>query len=89
MVDLGGRPYSHLNIPFETKEIEDLNVENIPHFFESLAQASKSNIHLELLYGSNDHHKFETIIKALALALREACTIDPRMKGIPSTKGVI
>ncbi len=89
VVDIGGRPYSCLNIPLNVKEVEELSVEDISHFFESLAQSSKSNIHLELLYGTNDHHKVESIMKALALAFREACTIDHRMKDIPSTKGVI
>ncbi|MBS7625751.1 imidazoleglycerol-phosphate dehydratase, partial [Candidatus Bathyarchaeota archaeon] len=58
------------------------------HFFRSLAQSSKSNIHLTTLYGSNDHHKVEAATKALALALKDACSIEPRrLSTIPSTKG--
>ena len=89
VVDLGGRPYSYLNMPLKSKDIEELRVEDIIHFFESMSQASKSNVHLEILYGTNDHHKVEATAKALALALRKACSIDPRIKSIPSTKGVI
>jgi imidazoleglycerol-phosphate dehydratase len=89
VVDLGGRPYSRINIPLKGSEVEDLCIEDIFHFFESMAQASKSNIHLDLLYGTNEHHKVEAISKALALALKEACSIDPRIDSIPSAKGVI
>ena len=89
VVDLGGRPYSHINIPLKGSEIEDLCIEDIFHFFESMAQSSKSNIHLDVLYGTNDHHKVEAVSKALALALRDACSIDPRIDSIPSAKGVI
>ena len=89
VIDLGGRPYSLIKIPLNCKEIEDLSVEDVPHFFQSLAQASKSNIHLELLYGKNNHHKVEAIAKSLALAFREACSKDPKLSGIPSTKGVL
>ncbi len=89
VVDLGGRPHSYINIPLKGDEVEDLCIEDIFHFFESIAQASKSNIHLDVLYGTNDHHKVEAISKALALTLREACSIDPRINSIPSAKGVI
>ncbi|KON27991.1 hypothetical protein AC481_02930 [miscellaneous Crenarchaeota group archaeon SMTZ-80] len=89
VVDLGGRPHSQINIPLKGSEVEDLCIEDIFHFFESMAQASKSNIHLDVLYGTNDHHKVEAVSKALALTLREACSIDPRINSIPSAKGVI
>jgi len=89
VVDLGGRAYSHLKIQLSAKKIEDLSVEDVPHFFESFAQASKSNIHLEVLYGKNDHHKVEALAKALALALKEACSKEPRLSSVPSTKGVL
>jgi imidazoleglycerol-phosphate dehydratase len=89
-VDLGGRPYSIRNLRLMQPEIEDLKTEDIEHFFDSLAQASKANLHLTVLYGSNEHHKIEAAIKALALALREALQIDPRIGDqIPSAKGVL
>lgn len=71
-------------------QIEDLQTEDITHFFQSFAQASKANVHIHILYGNNEHHKIEAATKALALALREAVTLEPRLKGtIPSAKGVL
>jgi len=89
-VDLGGRAYSSLDLKLNQPQIEDLKTEDIEHFFNSLAQASKSNLHLAVLYGTNDHHKLEAAVKALALALREAVTLESRTGfEIPSAKGVL
>jgi imidazoleglycerol-phosphate dehydratase len=89
-VDLGGRPYIIRNLRLMQSEIEDLKTEDIEHFFDSLAQASKANLHLTVLYGSNEHHKIEAATKALALALKEALQLDPRIGDqIPSAKGVL
>jgi len=89
-VDLGGRAYSSLDLKLSQPQIEDLKTEDIRHFFDSFAQASKSNLHLTVLYGSNDHHKIEAIVKALALALRQAITLEPRIGDqVPSAKGVL
>ena len=89
-VDLGGRPYSIRNLRLMQAQIEDLKTEDIEHFFDSLAQASKANIHVTVLYGSNEHHKIEAAVKALALALRQALTVEPRIGDqVPSAKGVL
>jgi imidazoleglycerol-phosphate dehydratase len=89
-VDLGGRPYSIRNLRLMQSQIEDLKTEDIEHFFDSLAQASKANIHVTVLYGSNEHHKVEAAVKALALALRQAFTVEPRIGDrVPSAKGVL
>jgi len=89
-VDLGGRAYSILDLKLSQPQIEDLKTEDIEHFFDSFAQASKSNLHLTVLYGSNDHHKIEAAVKALALALREAVSLEPRIgEQVPSAKGVL
>ena len=89
-VDLGGRAYCIRNLRIMQSQIEDLKIEDIEHFFDSLAQASKSNIHLSVLYGSNEHHKIEAVIKALALAFRQALSFESRIKNqIPSAKGVL
>lgn len=89
-VDLGGRPYSNLDLKLSQPQIEDLKTEDIEHFFGSFAQASKLNLHLTVLYGSNDHHKIEAASKALALALRQAVTLEPRIRDqVPSAKGVL
>jgi len=89
-VDLGGRAYTSLDLKLGQPQIEDLKTEDIEHFFNSLAQASKSNLHLAVLYGTNDHHKIEATVKALALALREAVTPESRAEfEVPSAKGVL
>ncbi len=89
-VDLGGRGYSILDFKLSQPQIEDLKTEDIEHFFHSFAQASKSSMHLAVLYGTNDHHKIEAAVKALALALREAVMLESRAKfKIPSAKGVL
>ena len=89
-VDLGGRAYSIRNLRLMQAQIEDLKAEDIEHFFDSLAQASKANIHVTVLYGSNEHHKIEAAVKALALALRQALTVEPRIGDqVPSAKGVL
>jgi len=90
VVDLGGRAYSCLDLKLKQTQIEDLKSEDIEHFLESFAQASKSNLHITVLYGSNDHHKIEAAVKALALALRQAVALEPRIKDqIPSAKGML
>ena len=89
-VDLGGRAYSSLELKISQPQIEDLKTEDIEHFFHSFAQASKSNLHLTVLYGSNDHHKIEAAVKSLALALRQAVTLEARIRDqVPSAKGVL
>jgi len=89
-VDLGGRAYSSLDLKLSQPQIEDLKTEDIEHFLDSFVQASKSNLHLTVLYGTNDHHKIEAVVKALALALRQAVTLEPRIGDqVPSAKGVL
>ena len=90
VVDLGGRAYSNLGLKLSQNQIEDLKTEDIEHFFISFAQASKSNLHIAVLYGSNDHHKIEAVVKAMALALRKATSLEPRAGDqVPSAKGVL
>ena len=89
-VDLGGRAYIIRNLMLMQPQIEDLETEDIEHFFDSLTQASKANLHLTVLYGSNEHHKIEAAVKALALALRQALELEPRIGDqVPSAKGVL
>ena len=88
-VDLSRRPYVKVDLKLEGKMIEDMPCENIIHFIESLAISLRANVHVWVQYGSNDHHRAEAAFKALALSLRQAVSIDPRRKGIPSSKGVI
>jgi len=88
-VDLVKRPYFKVDLKLRGKKIEDMPTEDINHFFESLATSLCANVHVFVQYGSNDHHKAEAAVKALALSLRQAMALDPRRKGVPSSKGVI
>ena len=88
-VDLVKRPYFKIDLKLRGKKIEDMPTEDINHFFETLATSLSANVHMFVQYGSNDHHKAEAAIKALALSLRQAIALDPRRKGVPSSKGVI
>jgi imidazoleglycerol-phosphate dehydratase len=88
-VDLVKRPYFKIDLKLRGKKIEDIATEDVNHFFESLATSLCANVHVFVQYGSNDHHKAEATVKALALSLRQAVALDPRRKGVPSSKGVI
>ena len=88
-VDLVKRPYFKIDLKLRGKKIEDMPTEDINHFFESLATSLCANVHVYVQYGSNDHHKAEAAVKAIALSLRQAVAKDPKRKGVPSSKGVI
>ena len=88
-VDLVKRPYFKIDLKLRGKKVEDMPTEDIQHFYESLTQSLQANVHMFVEYGSNDHHKAEAATKALALSLRQAIAMDPRRKGVPSSKGVI
>jgi imidazoleglycerol-phosphate dehydratase len=89
VVDLSGRPYLIYNVKTERERVGKLDSELIEEFWKSVAAHARMNLHIELLYGRNTHHIFEAIFKAAARALCLATRIDPRVQGIPSTKGVI
>jgi imidazoleglycerol phosphate dehydratase HisB len=87
VVDLSGRPFSVVDIALRRESLGGLACENVPHFFHSLAVASRSCFHIDVLRGANDHHKAEAAFKALAVALRSA--IARTGGGVPSTKGTL
>jgi len=89
-VDLVKRPYSAVDLKLQRVILEDAPREDLDHFFVSIAQALEATVHVKVLDGTNDHHKFEAAVKAFALALKEAAARDPRRakaKGPPSSKG--
>ena len=88
-LDLIKRPYSRLELSIKRSNIEGMSKEDIEHFFQSLLQNLNCCIHLTVKYGENDHHKIESAIKSLAVALRTATSKDTKQKGIPSTKGAM
>ena len=88
-IDLSNRPYPKIDLKLEGKRIEDMASEDINHFLETLAISLRANMHVRVQYGLNDHHKVEAAFKALALSLRQAASIDPKRRGVPSSKGIL
>jgi imidazoleglycerol-phosphate dehydratase len=89
-IDLGGRGWASIDLPFRGHAIGGLASEMIPHMLQSFAMEGRLSMHVRLLAGENDHHKAEAAFKALARALDDATRPDPRLAGaVPSTKGVI
>lgn len=87
-IDLGGRSYLVFNVPFKRDQIGDMPTELFEDFFKALSDNLCANIHVNLRYGRNDHHKAEAVFKAFSKALKSAVDKDPRAKDLlPSTKG--
>ena len=86
VVDVGGRPYAVIDLPFRDERIGQLPTQLVEHALESFARTAGATLHLQAT-GRNDHHLAEAAIKALARALRVACEPDPRRSGVASTKG--
>jgi len=87
-VDISGRAYVEVDAEFAKKRLDDLSSDLIEHLLQTLAANAKLNLHVQVLRGRNDHHKAEAIFKALGMAMSEAVS-KRRVKGVPSTKGVI
>ena len=89
-LDISGRPWCVWRAGFSQTKLGEWDTELIEHWFQSVAQTAGLTLHVELLYGSNNHHICEAIYKGFARAMRQAVEIDPRKGGaIPSTKGIL
>lgn len=88
-VDLSGRYYLVFQAAFESAKIGDFDTELVEDFWQAFAANSLCNLHILIHYGRNSHHKSEAIFKSAARALRMAVESDPRMTGVPSTKGTL
>jgi imidazoleglycerol-phosphate dehydratase len=88
-LDLSGRPYSVIEAEWGQAPVGQIPTSLFPHFFESFAVTSRSNLHARILHGRDDHHKAEALFKALARALDAATTVDGRRQTVPSTKGTL
>lgn len=86
VVDLGGRPYAVIDLPFTSERLGALGTQMVPHALEAFARSAGATLHITAS-GGNDHHIAEAAFKALAYAVRAAVEIDPRRTGIASTKG--
>jgi len=88
-LDLGGRSFLVYQADYPTPKTGDFDVVLVQEFMLALSRSGKLNLHIQVPYGSNTHHMAEAVFKGTARALREAVAIDPRQKGVPSTKGVL
>lgn len=88
-LDLSGRSYLVFDATFDNPKLGDFDTELVEEFFQALAFNLHMNLHLKILHGKNSHHKAESLFKATGRALREAITINPDIKGVNSTKGLL
>lgn len=86
-LDLSNRPYFVWKVKWVKPEIGRFDGLLLEHFFESVASSARMNLHMALKYGKQSHHIAESLFKGFAKALAQAVARDPRMKGVPSTKG--
>lgn len=87
-LDISGRPWLVWNCRFTQERLGEMDTELFEHWFQSIAQAIGITLHIEVLYGTNNHHIIEGVFKGFARAMRQAVETDPRKAGaVPSTKG--
>ncbi len=88
-LDLSNRPYLHFDVPFQSRQIGTMDTEMFEEFFRAVCVHGGITLHAILRHGKNDHHRIEAVFKAFGRALKQAASIDPDVKGVPSTKGVL
>ncbi|WMT19754.1 imidazoleglycerol-phosphate dehydratase HisB [Parageobacillus toebii] len=89
VLDLSNRPHFEFRGEFPSEKVGTFDVELVHEFLWKLALEARMNLHVIVHYGRNTHHMIEAVFKALGRALDEATMIDPRVKGVPSTKGML
>jgi imidazoleglycerol-phosphate dehydratase len=89
VVDLSNRPHLEMRGTFPSQKVGTFDTELVHEFLWKLALEARMNLHIIVHYGHNTHHMIEAVFKALGRALDEATTVDPRIKGVPSTKGLL
>ena len=88
-IDLSGRPYTAFEATFPAERIGDFDTDLTEEFVRAVASSAKLTVHLSVDAGANAHHMVEVAFKAFARALRQAVAEDPRVQGVPSTKGLL
>ena len=89
-IDISGRPYLIWKVNLKVEKLGEMDTELFKEWFQAFSQSAGVTLHVENIYGENSHHKIESCFKALAKTLKEALTVDKRIKSsIPSTKGSI
>lgn len=86
-VDISGRGQAYCDLPVPTQKVGDFDTELAVEFFYAFARDARLTLHVRELAGENSHHIIEAAFKAVGRAMRFACELDPRVKGVPSTKG--
>ena len=86
-LDLSGRPYLVYEVTLPAPQVKDIDARLFREFFQALVNRSGMNLHIDLVRAGEVHHAFEAIFKAFARALDEATSVDPRIRGVMSTKG--
>lgn len=89
VVDFSGRPFLEYRAPQSVASIGGFPFQLVEEFMRGFSVHAGCNLHIEILYGRDAHHMAEAIFKGLAKAVDQACQIDPRVEGIPSTKGLL
>jgi imidazoleglycerol-phosphate dehydratase len=89
VIDLGGRPYMVVNMTCKKRKILEFELSLLREFLQAFMVQARMNLHVQQLYGQEAHHSWESVFKALGRALRDACQVDPRETGVPSSKGTI
>jgi imidazoleglycerol-phosphate dehydratase len=88
-IDISGRPFTSFTADFGAERVADFDTDLAEEFFRAVANAAKLTLHVSVEAGTNPHHKVEVAFKAFARALRQAIAEDPRVQGVPSTKGLL
>jgi imidazoleglycerol-phosphate dehydratase len=88
-IDVSGRPYLAFAGEFPAERVEDFDTDLVEEFLRAVTNTAKLTLHLEVEAGRNAHHMVEASFKAFARALRQAVAEDPRVSGVPSTKGLL
>jgi imidazoleglycerol-phosphate dehydratase len=90
VIDFSGRPGLFFHAQFNRPRVGNFDVDLTSEFFQGFANHARATLHMDVLRGTNDHHKIETLFKAFGRSLRMACSIDERAAGsMPSTKGTL
>jgi len=89
VVDFSGRPFLHYRAPEGVASIGEFSFTLLEEFLRAFSIHAAANVHVEILYGRDAHHMCEAVFKGLAKAVDHACQLDPRVEGIPSTKGTL
>ena len=89
VIDVSGRPYLEYRVPERIPSIGQFSFTLVEEFLRAFTNNAGINLHVEILYGRDQHHMAEAVFKGLARALDHATQIDPRVEGVPSTKGIL